>query len=114
VSRAKLATTLDRVRARLATLTDERDVVAANEGAVAYVAGAALPKIAGFDCAAASLPARGVGGDFYDVFAIAESRMGTAAWRRIGKGVAAGSRRVRRPGPRSTRRPDWRISSRKP
>ena len=28
----------------------------------------ALPVIPGFDCAAASLPARGVGGDFYDVF----------------------------------------------
>ena len=42
-----------------------------HEGAVAHVAGIAAED-RGFDCAAASLPARGVGGDFYDLFAIAE------------------------------------------
>ena len=55
--------------------------------------------IDGFDCAAASLPARGVGGDFYDVFRRSSSRrwallLGDAS----GKGMAAGSwpRRYRR------------------
>jgi serine phosphatase RsbU (regulator of sigma subunit) len=70
VSRAKLAVTLDRVRARLATQTVQRDIVAATE-VQSHMWPGSLPRIAGFDCAAASLPARGVGGDFYDVFQIA-------------------------------------------
>ena len=55
----------------------------------------------GFDCAAASLPARGVGGDFYDVFQIAGAAGAagatgaTGVWGFLlgdasGKGVAAG------------------------
>ena len=96
VSRAKLATTLDRVRARLAKLTVERDIVAASE-VQSHMWPGSLPRIDGFDCAAASLPARGVGGDFYDVFPI--SRGGSsgppAQWAFLlgdasGKGVAAG------------------------
>ena len=67
VSRAKLAVTLDRVRARLAQQRVERDVMAAT-AVQAYMWATALPSIPGFDCAAASLPARGVGGDFYDLF----------------------------------------------
>src|SRR6188472_147263 len=47
VSRAKLATTLDRVRARLVTLTVERDVVAATK-VQSHMWAAALPKIEGF------------------------------------------------------------------
>ncbi len=70
VSRAKLATTLDRVRARMATQTVARDIVAAT-AVQAHMWPGSLPRIPGFDCAAASLPARGVGGDFYDVFKIA-------------------------------------------
>jgi len=89
VSRTKLAATLDRVRARLATLTTERDIVAATKVQSDMWPGA-LPKIAGFDCAAASLPARGVGGDFYDVFAIAESQWALLLGDASGKGVAAG------------------------
>ena len=88
VSRAKLATTLDRVRARLAKLTVERDVAAASQ-VQSHMWAAALPKIPGFDCAAASLPARGVGGDFYDVFPVGSQwafLLGDAS----GKGVAAG------------------------
>jgi sigma-B regulation protein RsbU (phosphoserine phosphatase) len=91
VSKAKLGVTLDRVRARLATLSVERDVVAATK-VQSHMWAAALPKIDGFDCAAASLPARGVGGDFYDVFQIAVE---AGAWGILlgdasGKGVAAG------------------------
>ena len=70
VSRIKLAATLDRVRARLAKQTDlERDV-AAGSAVQAQMWPGALPAVPGFDCAAASLPARGVGGDFYDLFSL--------------------------------------------
>ena len=50
----------------------------------------ALPAIEGFDCAAASLPARGVGGDFYDLFALDGSRWGLLLGDASGKGMAAG------------------------
>ena len=99
VSRIKLAATLDRVRARLAKQTDlERDV-AAGSAVQSQMWPGALPTVAGFDCAAASLPARGVGGDFYDMFSLPERRGGSldppAAWALVlgdasGKGVAAG------------------------
>ena len=89
VSRAKLAATLDRVRARLAKLTVERDIVAASE-VQSHMWPGPLPKIDGFDCAAASLPARGVGGDFYDVFPMADSRWAFLLGDASGKGVAAG------------------------
>ena len=90
VSRAKLAATLDRVRARLATQHVERDVAAAS-AVQAHMWPGALPAIPGFECAAASLPARGVGGDFYDVFQLPDDRhwavlLGDAS----GKGIAAG------------------------
>jgi len=88
VSRTKLAATLDRVRARLAKLIVERDVVAAS-AVQSHMWAAALPRIDGFDCAAASLPARGVGGDFYDLFPVGTQwafLLGDAS----GKGVAAG------------------------
>src|SRR5688572_27100384 len=62
VSRAKLAVTLDRVRARLAKKNVEHDVAAAS-AVQAQMWPGVLPVIPGFDCAAASLPARGVGGD---------------------------------------------------
>jgi serine phosphatase RsbU (regulator of sigma subunit) len=96
VSRAKLAVTLDRVRARLASQTVARDVADATE-VQSYMWPGALPRIAGFDCAAASLPARGVGGDFYDVFPLrrGESSDSPCEWALLlgdasGKGVAAG------------------------
>jgi sigma-B regulation protein RsbU (phosphoserine phosphatase) len=81
VSRAKLAVTLDRVRARLATQSVERDVVAAT-AVQAQMWPGALPTIPGFDCAAASLPARGVGGDFYDVFELTPRLEGDGLSRR--------------------------------
>ena len=101
VSRAKLAVTLDRVRARLARQHVERDVVAAT-AVQAQMWPGALPAIPGFDCAAASLPARGVGGDFYDLFELTARSDGDGFSRRheqtwafllgdaSGKGVAAG------------------------
>ena len=89
VSRSKLAATLERVRARLTSLNVSRDIVAASE-VQAHMWPGALPAIPGFDCAAASLAARGVGGDFYDCFPIADSRWGLLLGDASGKGVAAG------------------------
>lgn len=88
VSRTKLSATLDRVRARLTKLSVERDVVAATRVQAQMWPGQ-LPRIPGFDCAAASLPARGVGGDFYDVFPI-DASWGLLLGDASGKGVAAG------------------------
>lgn len=90
VSRAKLAATLDRVRSRMAKQSDlERDVKAAS-AVQSHMWPGALPAIAGFDCAAASLPARGVGGDFYDAFAITASTWALLLGDASGKGMAAG------------------------
>ncbi len=100
VSRAKLAATLERVRVRLSKQSDlERDV-RAGSAVQSHMWPGSLPSIPGFDCAAASLPARGVGGDFYDMFALSDnSTLGTVGTLRTwalllgdasGKGVAAG------------------------
>ncbi|MBY0492592.1 MAG: SpoIIE family protein phosphatase [Cyanobacteria bacterium] len=89
VSRATLAVTLDRVRARLASQSVARDIVAATS-VQAHMWPGSLPKIDGFDCSAASLAARGVGGDFYDLFQLGESRWAMLLGDASGKGVAAG------------------------
>ena len=90
VSRVKLAATLDRVRARLARQSDlERDV-AAGSAVQSQMWPGSLPVVPGFDCAAASLPARGVGGDFYDAFALGGSSWALLLGDASGKGVAAG------------------------
>ena len=89
VSRVKLAATLDRVRARLASQNVERDVRAATS-VQAHMWPGALPAIPGFDCAAASLPARGVGGDFYDLFPLERRTWAILLGDASGKGVAAG------------------------
>ena len=90
VSRAKLAVTLEKVRSRLQRQSHlEREVRAASAEQAQMWPGA-LPAIAGFDCAAASLPARGVGGDFYDAFEIGGSQWGLLLGDVSGKGIAAG------------------------
>ncbi len=89
VSRTKLAATLERVRTRLTSLNVSRDIVAASE-VQAHMWPGSLPSITGFDCAAASLAARGVGGDFYDCFPIGDTRWGVLLGDASGKGVAAG------------------------
>jgi serine phosphatase RsbU (regulator of sigma subunit) len=96
VSRAKLAATLERVRSRLTTLDISRDVVAGSE-VQSHMWPGSLPRIPGFDCAAASLAARGVGGDFYDLFHLDQAVTAGAqtSWAFLlgdasGKGVAAG------------------------
>ena len=111
VSRIKLAATLDRVRARLATQTVERDIAAASD-VQAHMWPGALPRIPGFDCAAASLPARGVGGDFYDCVSDLDAggctgamhgALGVAARRRVGQGRGGRPGRLRRAGARPYR-----------
>lgn len=89
VSRTRLAATLERVRARLARQRVEHDVVAAS-AVQAQMWPGTLPNIPGFECAAASLPARGVGGDFYDVFPLDQSSWALLLGDASGKGVAAG------------------------
>jgi serine phosphatase RsbU (regulator of sigma subunit) len=91
VSRGKLAATLERVRTRLARLGAERDIAAASDVQTHMWPGS-LPQVPGYDCAAASLPARGVGGDFYDMFGIAADagEWGLVLGDASGKGVAAG------------------------
>ncbi len=75
VSRIKLAATLDRVRARLAR-SDTSSATSSRRRTCRRTCGRARCRaIPGFDCAAASLPARGVGGDFYDVFRSRMRRM---------------------------------------
>jgi len=90
VSRTKLAATLERVRSRMAKQSDlERDVKAAS-AVQSHMWPGSLPAIAGFDCAAASLPARGVGGDFYDAFLITADTWALLLGDASGKGMAAG------------------------
>lgn len=90
VSRARLTATLERVRARLARHDVVRDVIAASR-VQSHMWPGTLPVIPGFECAAASLPARGVGGDFYDAFAVpAANGWGFMIGDASGKGVAAG------------------------
>jgi phosphoserine phosphatase RsbU/P len=67
----------------------ERDVAAASALQAEMWPGA-LPSIAGFDCAAASVPAAGVGGDLYDVFGLGRGAWGVLLGDVSGKGVAAG------------------------
>ena len=90
VNRDKLAATLERIRQRMSRQSDtERDVAAASALQAEMWPGA-LPTIPGFDCAAASLPAAGVGGDFYDVFPLDANTWGLLLGDVSGKGVAAG------------------------
>ena len=49
----------------------------------------AFPRLAGFDCAATSRPARLVGGDFYDVIRLGEDRVGLVMADVSGKGLPA-------------------------
>lgn len=90
VSRPRLAATIERIRERLSRQSFLEREVATASALQADMWPGALPAIPGFDCAAASLPARGVGGDFYDLFALGEGRWGVLLGDVSGKGVAAG------------------------
>jgi sigma-B regulation protein RsbU (phosphoserine phosphatase) len=90
VTRARLAATLDRVRTRLGGRTEaERDIRAASR-VQASLMPRELPALPGFECAAATVQARGVGGDFYDAFARGPDLTAFVLGDVVGKGVPAG------------------------
>ncbi len=90
VTRARLASTLDRVRSRLSRSTDiEREVRSASVVQAALMP-RTLPVLEGVSAAAETLPARGVGGDFYDAFVIEPGRAAFALADASGKGMPAG------------------------
>ena len=94
VSRAKLASTLERIRIRLHHRSDtERDVATASALQADMWPGA-LPPIPGFDCAAASCRQR-CGGDFYDASRCRTILGLCSSATSSGKGVAAGCVRSR-------------------
>jgi phosphoserine phosphatase RsbU/P len=90
ITRARLAATLARVGERLSTQSDlEREMIAAS-AAQAHMFARTLPAIRGFDCAASTVPARAVGGDFYLAQPLANGRFSLALGDVSGKGVPAG------------------------
>jgi len=90
ISRARLSSTLARVREQLSKQTElEREMVAAS-AAQAHMFARTLPAIPGFDCAASTLPARAVGGDFYLAQPLANGHFSLALGDVSGKGVPAG------------------------
>jgi sigma-B regulation protein RsbU (phosphoserine phosphatase) len=90
ITRARLSGTLDRVRDRLSRRSDlERDLEAAS-AAQAMLQRRALPTIPGYDAAAVTIPARGVGGDFFIGQPIDAKRFALALGDVSGKGMPAG------------------------
>jgi sigma-B regulation protein RsbU (phosphoserine phosphatase) len=90
ITRGRLAGTLARVRERLSRRSDlERDLAAA-AAAQAALLPRTMPQMAGFDAAALTRPARGVGGDFFIAQPLAGRRVALALGDVAGKGVPAG------------------------
>jgi sigma-B regulation protein RsbU (phosphoserine phosphatase) len=90
ITRARLAGTLARVRDQLSKQSDLEREMAAASTAQAHMFARTLPEIRGFDCAAATVPARAVGGDFYLAQQLADGRFSLALGDVSGKGVPAG------------------------
>lgn len=90
ITRARLAGTLARVRERLSRRSDlERDLAAASAAQAALLP-RTMPPIPGFDAAALTRPARGVGGDFFVAQPLAGQRVALALGDVAGKGLPAG------------------------
>lgn len=90
ITRARLSGTLARVRERLSRRSDlERDLVAAS-ATQAMLLPRALPVVEGYDAAALTIPARGVGGDFFLAQHIGAHRLVLALGDVSGKGMSAG------------------------
>jgi phosphoserine phosphatase RsbU/P len=90
ITRARLAGTLARVRERLSGQTDLEREMAAASATQSWLLPRSLLQIPGFDCAAISVPARSVGGDFYLAQPLANGRFSFALGDVAGKGVSAG------------------------
>ena len=89
ITRARLAGTLARVRERLSRHSDlERDLAAASVAQAALLP-RTMPAMPGFDAAALTRPARGVGGDFFLAQALADQRVALALGDVAGKGLPA-------------------------
>ncbi|HXG90398.1 MAG TPA: SpoIIE family protein phosphatase [Vicinamibacterales bacterium] len=90
ITRARLAGTLARVRERLSRHSDlERDLVAAS-AVQALLLPQSLPLMRGYDSAALTVAARGVGGDFFVGQQIGPQRVVLALGDVSGKGMPAG------------------------
>lgn len=90
ITRARLSGTLTRVRERISRRSDlEHDLVAAS-AAQAWLMPRTLPAVDGYDCAALTVPARGVGGDFFLAQRLASTRIVLALGDVSGKGMPAG------------------------
>jgi sigma-B regulation protein RsbU (phosphoserine phosphatase) len=90
ITRARLSGTLTRVRERLSRRSEiERDLAAAS-AAQAMLFSRTLPSAAGYESAALTLPARGVGGDFFLGERIGAGRLMFALGDVSGKGMPAG------------------------
>jgi len=90
VTRARLAGTLDRVRERLSRRSDlERELVVAS-ATQALLLPRTLPLKEGYDAAAVTMPARGVGGDFFLGQQLSPTRFVLALGDVSGKGMSAG------------------------
>jgi sigma-B regulation protein RsbU (phosphoserine phosphatase) len=90
ITRARLAGTLARLRARLSTRTDLDREMSAASAAQAHLFPRVLPTLTGFDYAAVTVPAGAVGGDFYLVQRLSGGRLALALGDVSGKGVPAG------------------------
>jgi sigma-B regulation protein RsbU (phosphoserine phosphatase) len=89
ITRARLAGTLARVRERLSRRSDlERDLAAASAAQAALLP-RTMPAMPGFDAAALTRPARGVGGDFFLAQALTGQRVALALGDVAGKGLPA-------------------------
>lgn len=90
ITRSRLASTLARVRDRLSHQSDvERDLAAASVTQAA-MRPRAMPAIPGFEVAALTRAARGVGGDFFVTQKLAADRFVLALGDVAGKGMPAG------------------------
>jgi phosphoserine phosphatase RsbU/P len=90
ITLARLSRTLTRVRERMSRQSDlERDLVAAS-ATQALLLPRALPAIPGYESAAVTVPARGVGGDFFLGQELATDRVVLALGDVSGKGMPAG------------------------
>lgn len=89
VNRQRLAQTLDRLRTKLSTRREAEREWSAAARAQAHLLPRTLPDVPGYAMAARTLPARAVGGDFYDATFI-EGHLTFVLGDVAGKGMAAG------------------------
>jgi sigma-B regulation protein RsbU (phosphoserine phosphatase) len=113
VTRARLAGTLARVREQLSKQSELEREMAAASAAQAHLFARTFPAIAGFECAASTVPARAVGGDFYLAQRLSSGRFSLALGDVAGKGVPAGlvASSVQARLETMARQPDWNAAA---